>query len=153
MRSEGTAHKIRKRRGGLKLAVFSYRKPNPQPLIPSYQSPATKKAAREAVRRFASFHSRRAEHDGEIVEISAEWFFLFFCLFVGKNAHAASVHTDERSGLSPEKRSHRARAQDGAELAVSGRRLTAALDEAERGRTDVNLCMLFQPLPQRLPHR
>ena len=28
----------KKRRGGLKLAVFSYRKPNPQPLISSYQS-------------------------------------------------------------------------------------------------------------------
>ena len=25
----GAAHKIQKRRGGLKLAVFSYRKPNP----------------------------------------------------------------------------------------------------------------------------
>ena len=79
-------------------------------LSPQSLATSHKKAAREAVRRFASFHSRRAEHDGEIVEISAEWFFLFFCLFVGKNAHAASVHTDERSGLSPEERSHRARA-------------------------------------------
>ena len=33
--------KIWKRRGGLKLAVFSYSKPNPQPLIPSYQSQVT----------------------------------------------------------------------------------------------------------------
>ena len=29
MRNGGAAHKNQKRRGGLKLAVFSYRKPNP----------------------------------------------------------------------------------------------------------------------------
>lgn len=29
MRNEGAAHKNQKRREGLKLAVFSYRKPNP----------------------------------------------------------------------------------------------------------------------------
>ena len=33
--------KVWRRRGGLKLAVFSYRKPNPYPLIPSYQSLVT----------------------------------------------------------------------------------------------------------------
>ena len=29
MRNEGAAHKNQKRRGGLKLAIFSYRQPNP----------------------------------------------------------------------------------------------------------------------------
>ena len=41
MRNCGVAQKIMKRRGGLKLSVYSYRKPNPQPLIPSYQSLVT----------------------------------------------------------------------------------------------------------------
>ena len=36
MRNGGAAHKNQKRRGGLNLAVFSYRN-----LIPGYQSPVT----------------------------------------------------------------------------------------------------------------
>ena len=41
--SEGVVRRIKiwKRRGVLKLAVFSYRKPNPWPLIPSYKSLVT----------------------------------------------------------------------------------------------------------------
>ena len=41
MGNGGAAHKKQKRRGSLKLATFSYRKPNPWLLIPSHQSLVT----------------------------------------------------------------------------------------------------------------